>query len=125
MFALSAELHTPDEDLGFFRDRVFAECEVWLTLAGAIDGFIAFRTGWVDHLYVHPERQHLGLGKSLLALAMKSHSPLRLSVFQRNAAAISFYRALGFCEIERTDGVHNEEREPDVLMEWRGSSAAQ
>ena len=119
------ELHTPDEDLGFFRDRVFAECEVWLTQAGAIDGFIAFRTGWVDHLYVHPERQHLGLGKSLLALAMKSHSPLRLWVFQRNAAAISFYRALGFCEIERTDGAHNEEREPDVLMEWRGSSAAQ
>jgi putative acetyltransferase len=46
------ELHTPEEDLGFFRERVFAECEVWVTQAEAIDGFIAFRPSWVDHLYV-------------------------------------------------------------------------
>jgi putative acetyltransferase len=119
------ELHTPDEDLGFFRDRVFADCEVWVTQADAIDGFIAFRTGWVDHLYIHPERHRQGLGKSLLALAMNSSSPLRLWAFQRNTAAISFYRACGFREIERTDGTHNEEREPDVLMERLAPSAAQ
>ena len=35
------ELHTPEEDLAFFRDRVFKECEVWV--AGAMDGFIACR----------------------------------------------------------------------------------
>src|SRR6187402_567539 len=82
------ELHTPTEDLGFFRDHVFAECEVWVAQDGAIDGFIAFRPGWVDHLYVHPERQRHGLGKTLLALAMKTHGELRLWVFQRNTAAI-------------------------------------
>src|SRR5262245_5213777 len=112
------ELHTAEEDLVFFRDLVFAECEVWVTQAGAIDGFIAFRTCWVDHLYVHPERHRQGLGKSLLALAMDSSSRLRVWVFQRNTAAISFYRARGFREIERTDGSRNEEREPDLLMEW-------
>ncbi len=115
------DLHTPDEDLGFFRDRVFAECEVWVAQAEAIDGFIAFRTGWVDHLYVHPERHRQGLGKALLALAMTTHAPLRLWVFQRNTAAIGFYLAHGFREIERTDGSRNEEREPDVLMEWTRS----
>ena len=50
---------------------------------------------------------------------MRSFSPLRLWVFQKNAAAISFYQARGFREIERTDGSRNEEREPDLLMEWR------
>ena len=118
------ELHTADEDLGFFRDRVFAECEVWVAEAGAIDGFIAFRTGWVDHLYVRPDCQHQGLGKALLAVAIRRNAPLRLWVFQRNAAAIRFYCAHGFREIERTDGRGNEEREPDMLMEWRGSTAA-
>src|SRR5690348_10754984 len=44
------DLHTPEEDLWFFRNRVFVECEVWI--AGTPDGFIAFREGWVDHLYV-------------------------------------------------------------------------
>jgi ribosomal protein S18 acetylase RimI-like enzyme len=113
------ELHTADEDLGFFRDHVFADCEVWVPQADAIDGFVAFRTGWVEHLYVHPARQHRGLGKALLARAMKTHAPLRLWVFQRNIAAIRFYRAHGFREIEHTDGSRNEEREPDLLMEWR------
>jgi ribosomal protein S18 acetylase RimI-like enzyme len=110
------DLHTPEEDLAFFRDRVFAECEVWI--AGAIDGFIAFRPGWVDHLYVRPKCQRRGIGKALLATAMKGNASLRLWVFQRNTAAIAFYHGCGFREIERTDGSRNEEREPDVLMEW-------
>ena len=42
-------LHTPDEDRWYFRERGFAECEVW----GANDdatliGFIAFREGWIE-----------------------------------------------------------------------------
>ena len=109
------ELHTPDEDLWFFRHRVFVECQVWV--AGAPDAFIAFREGWVDHLYVRGAHQGQGLGTTLLAQAMRSFSPLRLWAFQRNAAAIRFYEARGFRAIERTDGSRNEEREPDVLME--------
>jgi putative acetyltransferase len=112
------DLHTPEEDHGFFRDRVFVECEVWLAQSDAIEGFIAFRAGWVDHLYIRPDCQRRGLGKALLTLAMKGHAPLRLWVFQRNTAAIHFYRACGFREIERTDGSRNEEHEPDMLMEW-------
>ena len=120
------ELHTPPEDLGFFRDHVFAESEVWVAAQDkVIDGFIAFRTGWLDHLYVRPEHQRRGVGKGLLAVAMKTPMPLRLWVFQRNTAAVSFYRARGFREIERTDGGRNEEREPDMLMEWRPGRAAQ
>jgi putative acetyltransferase len=110
------DLHTPEEDLAFFRHRVFAECEVWI--AGAIDGFIAFRPGWVDHLYVHSQSHRRGIGRALLAVAMNRDAPLRLWVFQRNIAAIAFYRTCGFREIERTDGSRNEEREPDILMEW-------
>ena len=110
-------LHTPEEDVWFFRNRVFVESEVWV--AGAPDGFIAFRDGWVDHLYVRGTHQGGGLGTTLLAQAMRSQSSLRLWAFQRNVAAIRFYQARGFREIERTDGSRNEEREPDVLMEWR------
>ena len=111
------DLHTAEEDVRFFRDTVFAQCEIWV--AGHIDGFIAFREGWIDHLYVRPECQRGGIGKALLARAMQAGSPLRLWVFQRNTDAIAFYRSQGFREIERTDGSRNEEREPDMLMEWR------
>jgi GNAT superfamily N-acetyltransferase len=112
------QLHTPDEDLWFVRQVIFAQCEIWVAGTGSIDGFIAFREGWIDQLYVRAERQRRGIGKALLRQATKSHSPLRLWTFQKNAAAIRFYLAQGFREIERTDGSRNEEREPDILFEW-------
>lgn len=112
------DLHTPDEDLQFFRAVVFAQCEVWVAEAGAIDGFIAFRADWIDHLYVRPHCQRTGVGTALLAQAMQTYPLLRLWTFQRNESAIRFYRARGFHEIERTGGARNEEREPDMLMEW-------
>src|SRR4029077_6302840 len=111
------DLHTPEEDAWFFRNRVFAECKVLLA-EETIDGFIAFRAGRVDRLYVRPQCQRGGIGTALLARAMQEGSPLRLWVFQRNTAAIAFYLARGLREIERTDGSGNEEREPDILMEW-------
>jgi GNAT superfamily N-acetyltransferase len=112
------ELHTPDEDLQFFRETVFAQCEVWVAGDAAIDGFIAFRAGWIDHLYVRPDRQRTGIGTALLTQAMQTYPLLWLWTFQRNETAIRFYVARGFREIERTDGARNEEREPDLLMEW-------
>ena len=111
------DLHTAEQDLRFFRDTVFVQCEVWV--AGPIEGFIAFRDGWIDHLYIRPDRQRHSIGRALLERAMRTHSALRLWVFQRSTDAISFYRSQGFREIERTDGSRNEEREPDILMEWR------
>ena len=47
----------------------------------------------------------------------KAHASLRLWTFQRNPAAIGFYLAQVFREIERTDRSRNEEREPDILFE--------
>ena len=112
------ELHTPDEDVWFVRNVMFAQCEVWVAGADPIDGFIAFRNGWIDHLYVRPGRQRQGIGKALLGQAMRTHLLLRLWTFQKNAAAIRFYLAHAFRETKRTDGSRNEEREPDILFEW-------
>jgi len=112
------DLHTPSEDLAFFRDRVFRDCTVWVAGEAAIDGFCAWRPGWVDHLYIRPDCQGRGLGTALLAQAMARYSPLRLWAFHRNAQALRFYAARGFRVVERTDGSRNEEREPDAMLEW-------
>jgi len=118
-------LHTPQQDLWFFRDRVFVACEVWLAGAEAVDGFCALRPGWVDHLYVRAERQGQAVGSALLGLAMSRCRRLRLYAFQRNTPAIRFYQARGFRRIDETDGSRNEELEPDALFEWvRPSEAA-
>lgn len=113
------ELHTPEEDLRFFRERVFPTCTVWVGGGTRLAGYIAFRDGWVDHLYVEPAAQGRGLGSALLNQAMVGRSHLKLWVFQKNTPAIGFYARRGFRLVELTDGSGNEESEPDALYEWR------
>ncbi len=114
-----AGLHTPDEDRAYFRDTVFAECEVWGAWAGTVlTGFAAFRDGWIDQLYVLPEAQSSGIGTALLAVAKGSHPRLSLWTFQRNSSARRFYETHGFVVVRETDGSGNEEREPDILYCW-------
>ena len=111
-------LHTREEERSFFRTRVFAVCEVWVAGDTGIAGFIAFRDGWIDHLYVLPDRQRRGLGRALLGKAKERHPALQLWTFQRNLNAIAFYTANGFRLVCETDGSANEEREPDALFGW-------
>ncbi len=115
-----ASLHTPEEDRWFLHNRVFAECAVWGATDGAVLlGFVAFRPGWIDQIYVLPERQGYGIGASLLAIAKAGESELSLWTFQRNAPARRFYEKHGFIAVEETDGSRNEEREPDIRYRWR------
>jgi GNAT superfamily N-acetyltransferase len=63
-------LHTSDEDRWFYRERVFPQCQVHGAFeAGALKAVIAFRTGWIDQLYVLPEVQGRGVGNELLQVA--------------------------------------------------------
>src|SRR5215467_3046852 len=102
-------LHTPDEDRAFIRTRVFPACEMWVADKNGVAGFIAFREGWIEHLYIHPAYQRRGLGRGLLAQAKKRFPELQLWVFQRNHNAIAFYEANGFRLVRQTDGAQNEE----------------
>ncbi len=116
-------LHTPDEDLAFYSAVVFPSAQVWLSeRGGTAAGFIAFRPGWVDHLYIHPDYQRRGIGSALLAVAQSAEQFLRLWTFQCNLPARRFYEGHGF-QIERaTDGATNEERQPDILYYWSRTS---
>jgi GNAT superfamily N-acetyltransferase len=115
-----AGLHTPDEDAWFWRERMFRDCQVWGAWDGdTLAGVIAFRDGWIDQLYILPGHQGRGAGRALLEIAMKQQKAVRLWTFQKNAGARRFYERSGFAAVEETDGAHNEEREPDVLYEWK------
>lgn len=113
-------LHTPEEDLAFYTHIVFPNAEIWLIEQSAtVAGFIAFRPGWIDQFYLHPDHQRRGLGAQLLAVAQRSNPALQLWTFQCNQPARQFYEKHGFCIERLTDGANNEEREPDVLYVWR------
>jgi GNAT superfamily N-acetyltransferase len=123
-------LHAPEEDVAFFRDLVFPSCAMWGARVGgasgaaALAGFIAFRDGWIDHLYVAPEAQGRGVGGALLKVAQCAWPALQLWTFQNNAAARRFYERRGFVLVRETDGAGNEEKEPDALYVWSREPAA-
>jgi putative acetyltransferase len=115
-----ASLHTPDEDLAFWRGHLFSTCEIWgAERADELLGVIAFRKDWVEQLYVLPVAQGQGIGSRMLDMAKAANDELFLWTFQRNAGARAFYHAQGFTAVTETDGAGNEEREPDVLLHWR------
>ena len=113
--------HTADEDRVFFRENIFGRCVVWVACEGAtIIGFCAVRRGWIDHLHVERVRHGEGVGSALLMAALRGRRRVRLWTFQVNARSRRFYARHGFKEVRFTDGSDNEEREPDVLLEWDG-----
>jgi GNAT superfamily N-acetyltransferase len=118
-------LHSPEEDVEFFSAQVLPTSDVHVTVAeidGVVVGFSAVKAGWLDHLYVVPDRQGGGIGGSLLQVAMTENpGGLSLWAFEANHRAIAFYARAGFVEVLRTDGSANEEREPDVQMRWGGA----
>lgn len=76
-------------------------------------------TGEVLHLYVAPSCHRRGLGSALLDWA-KASSPggLTLACFQRNRAALAFYRRHGFRIVATRGAAANEEGEPDAICAW-------
>lgn len=133
------QLHTPEEDIEYFSNTVFASHQVFVAVSDdnivdkrnddkrsdderiddpRIVGFIAFDSAWVHHLYLLPDHQNMRLGARLLDLAKEHSSRLQLWVFQKNARALAFYARNGFRVLKETDGAENEEKEPDAILEW-------
>ena len=112
-----AGLHTPQEDREFFRS-VFDDTEMWGAFDVQLVGFIAFANGWVEHLYVLPEWQGRGIGKTLLEIAKAKWPRLKLWTFEENNSAMRFYERNGFVPIDTTDGASNEQKARDVLYRW-------
>ncbi len=111
--------HTAAEDLEFFRSHVFQTWALWGEFDDAtLVGFIAMRPGWIEQLYVLPQFQRRGIGGRLVDFAKSQASELQLWTFGKNAAARRFYERGGFSVVRFTDGMENEEHEPDVLYRW-------
>ncbi len=116
-------LHSADEFVIFYRDRVMVEDEVWGAFDGdVLRGQIALLPGWIDHLYVDPDFHGIGIGDQLVKLAQRLQSELSLYTFQSNTRTRGFYERRGFVIAELTDGSRNEEEMPDITYHWCRSS---
>ena len=113
-------IHTFEETVRFFGEFVIAHQTVLVAeLEEGVVGFIAIEGEWVEHLYIAPASQGIGIGDALLQRAKELHPDgLMLWTFERNHRARAFYEKRGFVAVEFTDGARNEERTPDVRYQW-------
>ncbi len=82
-------------------------------------GFMAIKDDELLALYLLPEFQHQGVGRTLLELGKQYHPQLFLTVCLPNEEAVSFYRRHGF-------RIVREQRDPraacdEYMMEYRKS----
>ena len=83
--------------------------EVWLQTAetwvyddgNGVLGFIALIGNEVGGLFVNPEAQNRGIGRSLMDWASLHHEPLLTEVFEDNLIGRRFYERYGFRETNR------------------------
>ena len=116
------EIHSAAEVQVYFSQLLESHVCWVAEVEGEVVGFCVLKEGWLDHLYIAPKSQNLGIGTKLLDLAKKrSPAGLELWAFQGNHRARQFYLKNGFIEVEWTDGSSNEEKTPDVRLIWRTS----
>lgn len=108
------------EDQGYFRDHILPNNQVWVIESDRRPvAFMAMKDDFIDHLYVHPDYQHRGIGKALLDHARQlSPDHLWLYTLQINENARTFYEKNGFVP-EKFGVSPSPENEPDVEYHWR------
>ena len=113
------ELHDRQEDHAYIGGHVLGTMRVTVAEDEAgIAGFMAESEGWIEHLYLAPQRRRDGIGSMLIAAAKRRQSTLDLWCFADNVAACAFYERQGFVAVERTDGRGNEAGCPDIRYRW-------
>ncbi len=113
-------IHSFEDTVNFFGDFVIPNQNVWVAEVDAeVVGFLAIEGAFVEHLYIAPAHQGVGIGDALLRKAKELRPEgLKLWTFERNLRARRFYEHRGFVATQFSDGSRNEERTPDVLYVW-------
>lgn len=86
---------------------------------GVVLGFIGLKGDYIEGIFVDSKYQHKGIGRELLDYVKNIKSSLELSVYEKNVAAIQFYKNNGFEIIF----IQNEAatNEIEYIMKWSGN----
>ena len=123
-------VHDDGDVRRWMADEVIAHADVTVAeVDGMVVGLMVLsadatpRSGWIEQLYIDPAWIGRGLGDQFVERAKSAHPEgLQLWTFAVNEPARRFYDAMGFEEVEQTDGAGNEERAPDVRYRWSPSA---
>lgn len=112
-------------------DRARMEVEVseflprapaWLVFDAAdrAVGFMVFRDGQIDALFVDASARGIGIGRLLVAHALARHPVLTTDTYEQNVQALGFYERLGFKPVGRSPTVGRGRPYPLIQLVLRG-----
>lgn len=81
-----------------------------------IEGFIGLTGDYIEGIFVKEAVQSNGIGKQLLNYAKGIRSTMRLSVYQKNTRAISFYQKEQF--LIQSENLDDNTNEKEFIMIW-------
>ena len=112
------DLHDEADNTAFLTRLIANGQTLTARIGDRIAGFLARDGAEISCLYVARAMRGQGVGVTLLDRAKSASDRLTLWTFQFNSRARAFYRREGFREIAVTDGAGNDEKLPDVRLEW-------
>lgn len=113
--------HGDDEVRDWFSYVVVPQYETWVAVAEVfVVGLLVLDGEELEQLYLDPSWRGRGIGDRFMDLAKQQRPDgLGLWTFQVNGPARRFYERHSFIAVEHTDGLRNEEHEPDVRYSWK------
>lgn len=109
--------HTRADDLAFVTGLVTSGRVTVLRDDDGPQGFLSLRGHEIEALYLDANARGAGGGQHLIDVVKASSDRLALWTFAANSGARRFYAREGFRETGGTEG-DNEERLPDIRVEW-------
>lgn len=114
-----------------FRDAPYLDylmsCKIFLAFEDVkLVGFIGFKPGKVEFIYVDPDKQVRGIATMLMEKALNElKRPIKLEVFTNNKQAKSLYKKFGFKTIKTVTEKWSDEypvlfSEDTMELEQRG-----
>ena len=82
-----------------------------------IKGFFSLCENTLAALFVSPEHQGEGIGRTLVARAKQLRRELELSVYKKNPKAVRFYERCGFEGV--CEKVDEHTGQPELVMRYR------
>ena len=100
-----------------FVKNILPQSTVYVYEDGQIKGFIGLEDDFIAGIFVRRDFRGQGVGRQLLDFVKDQKHRLQLTVYEKNASAVEFYKQNGFTLI--SDRIDPATDEKEFLMQWK------
>ena len=103
------ELHTPERQLEYLRNKMDCGTKIFMLVDEAPAGIVSVTGSLIEDLYVLPEKQNMGYGTKLLQYAIDHcEDTPTLWILENNLRAEKLYCRMGFQKTGRRNAITSE-----------------